>query len=390
MPFGEIFIGTFVQIWRHKRLWLFGLLGTLISSIGLVVYQTLQFRWQSSWFGMMDRMTENPDILPQGFAFDLLSSMAWLWAGIGLLLLCTLLGYLVNLVMRSATMHEAATAWAGGSTQTGRGIAQGAGRAVYVFLIDLLWFVPGILLGCGGVFIFFVLLFGAGSASDSNGAAGAFVLAFLAAICGVTCLGLLVALASGIFSPLMYQSAVVGRRGLGLAVSEGWRLAQANLGAMIIFVLLMFVLGILVNIVVSILSLPLLVPWMGSFMSDLSRAAEGPSRGEPFAMPQFRSGWLVVAGLWSALLAWLGAGFMQSFRLVLYAEVYRRLTGMAAGTTAAAPAPPSAHITAPAAPPAEVVPGPAAVSPDAPSAPTEITVPEDVPPEASQEPNPHL
>jgi hypothetical protein len=301
-----------------------------------------------------------------------------------------LLGYVVNLIMRGATMNEAALAWKGGSTQTGRGISAGAGRAVYVFLIDLLWLLPGIVLGCGSAIAFTVLLLGAGSASDNSRAVGAVLLTLLAAICGVVCLGLLVALFSGVFSPLMYQAAVIGRRGLGLAVSEGWRLAQANLGAMIIFVLLLFVLGVLVNILVSILSLPLLVPWMGSFMGDWSRAVEGASRGEPFAMPQFRSGWLVVAGLWSALLAWLSTGFMQSFRLTLYAEVYRRLTGTAAGTTAAAPTPPPADVTAPAAPPAEVVPGTATVSPDTPSAPPEITVPEDVAPEASQEPNPHL
>ena len=303
-------------------------------------------------------------------------------------MLCSLLGYVVNLIMRGATMNEAALAWEGGSTQTGRGISAGAGRGVYVFLLDLLWLLPGIVLGCGSAIAFTVLLLGAGSASDNSGAVGAVLLTLLAAICGVVCLGLLVALFSGVFSPLMYQSAVVGRRSLGQAVGEGWRLAQANLGAMIILVLLLFVLGILVNIVVSILSLPLLVPWMGSFMSDWSWAVESASRGEPFAMPQFRSGWLVVAGLWSALLAWLSTGFMQSFRLVLYAEVYRRLTGTR--TAVAAPIPPPADVTGPAAPPAEVVPGTAALSPDAPSAPPEITVPEDAVPEASQEPNPHL
>ena len=35
MPFGELFTGTFGQIWRHKRLWLFGLLGLALTSIGL-------------------------------------------------------------------------------------------------------------------------------------------------------------------------------------------------------------------------------------------------------------------------------------------------------------------------------------------------------------------
>ena len=50
MPFGEIFTGTFSQIWRHKRLWLFGLLGLALTSIGLLLYQLFQYRWQSEWF----------------------------------------------------------------------------------------------------------------------------------------------------------------------------------------------------------------------------------------------------------------------------------------------------------------------------------------------------
>ena len=33
------FSGTFGQIWHHKRLWLFGLLGLTLASSGLLVYQ---------------------------------------------------------------------------------------------------------------------------------------------------------------------------------------------------------------------------------------------------------------------------------------------------------------------------------------------------------------
>ncbi len=185
----------------------------------------------------------------------------------------------------------------------------------------------------------------------------------------------------------MYQSAVVGRRGLGQAIGEGWRLAQANLGAMIILVLLLFVLGILVNIVVSVLSLPLLVPWMGSFVSDMSRAAEGASGYGPFAMPQFRSGWVVVAGLWSGLLTWLSIGFLQSFRLTLYAEVYRQLTGTSAAVVPAAPAPPPGDITVPV---VDLAPEAATLSPGASSAMPEIIVPEDAASEVPQEPTPRV
>ena len=43
-------------------------------------------------------------------------------------------------------MNEAVIAWGGGRTKTGRGISAGAGRAAYVFVLDLLWLLPGLLL----------------------------------------------------------------------------------------------------------------------------------------------------------------------------------------------------------------------------------------------------
>ena len=58
MPFGELFTGTFGQIWRHKRLWLFGLLGLTLTSIGLLIYQIFQYRWQGEWFSTMGDMTQ--------------------------------------------------------------------------------------------------------------------------------------------------------------------------------------------------------------------------------------------------------------------------------------------------------------------------------------------
>ena len=154
MPFGELFTGTFVQIWRHKRLWLFGLLGLALTSLGLLVYQVFQYRWQSEWFTTMGDLMKNPGIMPERYFSAMMSSLVWLWVGMGIWIFVGLLGYIVNLVMRGATMNEAAVAWGGGRTKTGRGISAGASRAAYVFVLDLLWLLPGLLLACGGVGVF--------------------------------------------------------------------------------------------------------------------------------------------------------------------------------------------------------------------------------------------
>jgi hypothetical protein len=78
MPFGELFTGTFGQLWRHKRLWLFGLLGFALTSIGLLIYQVFQFRWQSEWFTTMGDLMKNPGMMPEGYFNTMMSSMVWL------------------------------------------------------------------------------------------------------------------------------------------------------------------------------------------------------------------------------------------------------------------------------------------------------------------------
>ena len=179
-----------------------------------------------------------------------------------------------------------------------------------------------------------------------------------------------------VFAPLMYQSAVAGRRGLGAAISEGWRMAKANLGAMIILAILLWILNIALGMLVSLFTFPFMLPWMSSWMQNFSGMMESASRGAPPQMPQFgNTGWLLVATLVSGILTWLTASFMQSFRLTLYAGVYRHLGGQSVpvepeplpATDDAAPAP-----LLPVAPP-EVEAGDAA-----PAEPVEIVVPDEV------------
>jgi hypothetical protein len=329
MPFGELFTGTFGQIWRHKRLWLFGLLGLALTSIGMLVYQVFQYRWQSGWLATMGDLMKNPGMMPDWYFSTLMSTMVWLWVGMGIWLIVGLLGYIVNLVMRGATMNEAAIAWGGGRTQTGRGLSAGAGRAAYVFVLDLLWLLPGLLLACGGLGSLAAAIAAAAASDGGNGTGGGvFVLTLITVLCCVFCLALLIGLLSMVFAPLMYQSAVAGRRGLGAAIGEGWRMAKANLGAMIIFAILLWVLNIALGILVSLLTFPFMLPWLSSWMQNLSGMMESASRGMSPAMPQLGNmGWLFAATLVSGLLTWLTASFMQSFRLTLYAGVYRHLGG---------------------------------------------------------------
>ncbi len=371
MPFGEIFIGTFSQIWRHKRLWLFGLLGVALTSIGGGIYQFFQFRWQSQFVDMLGGARANPSAVPARFFGDMMSAMTWLWAGFGIWMLVSLLGYVINLIMRVATMNEATFAWGGGRPETGRGLSAGVGRGIYVFLIDLLWLLPGILLGCGSLGAFAAII-AADAASNGGNEAG--VVTILAALCCLFCLALVVGLLYAVFAPLMYQSAVAGRRGLGAAISEGWRLGQANLGAMIIFAVFLWILTIVVMMAVSVLSMPFALPWLSGYMRDMTGVMEDARHGLTPTMPSFRSGWLLLAFLVSSFLTWLATGFLQSFRLTLYAGVYRHLGGR---DELVEPEPPSSVGGAAPAPPLVAAPLEGETGDASPGELAEITVPDE-------------
>ena len=64
MPFGELFTGNVLLDLASKRLWLFGLLGLALTSIGLLVYQVFQYRWQSGWLTTMGDLMQNPGMMP--------------------------------------------------------------------------------------------------------------------------------------------------------------------------------------------------------------------------------------------------------------------------------------------------------------------------------------
>ena len=342
MDYGEIFVGTFKTIWRHKRLWLFGLLGTLLAAIGSAIYQGMTLNWQNRWFDIFNEMMQQPGRPgAERFPGQLMGSLAGLFAGMAIMMLAALLGYIVNLVMRGATISEASVAWGGGRTETGRGLRTGAERAIYVLVLDLLWWVPIIIILVVGYAAGFVGLLGiTGLLGEGERSAGPVMLTMCAWICGLLCLGLLIAVVYGVFAPLMYQAAVQGRRGRGEAIGGGWRLARANLGAMIIFWLLVIILGIAVNLVLQMITLPLLMPWLSNWLQIWGTWIERAASGLPPTFPRSNTGWLVLAGLGSGIVGWLYSSFMQTFSLTLYAAVYRRLTGAPAAAGLPVPPPP--------------------------------------------------
>ncbi len=370
MPFGEIFTGAFERIWRHKKLWLFAMIGLALTGAGMLVYLLFAAQWLGGYFTFMSRMMRNPQVMPQAAFSDLMRSMSALWAGLACMGMLSVIGYIVNLIARGAIIGEASRAWRNERTDYRRGLRWGSRRAVYIFLLDLLWWLPAVVLAIGGAIAFVLLIAVSAAASDSNTGGGLIATSWIAFFCCGGCAFLLYYLAFALFSPLMYQSAVAGDRNLGSAVQEGWSLARANLGAMIIFWLLLllvgFVLYIVQQAVATIFALPLLSSWFGSMGSML----DGFTRGAMPVFPALSGPLLVLSGLVSTILWFLITTFTQTLNLTLYGGVYQHLTGIGPVGPVEPELVPSAPEPAPAAPVAPFLPDDAPiVEPPRPSEP---------------------
>lgn len=368
MPFGEIFTGAFQRIWHHKKLWLLAMLGLALGGIGMLIYSLLAGQWMGGYFSFINRMMRNPYTLPGTALSDMMGSMTTLWVGGALAGLLGLVGYIVNLVMRGAIISEANRAWQGQPTDTRRGLQRGLSRAIYVFLIDLAWWVPGILLAGVGIVLFVLLIAGSAAASETNRAGGLIASSWIAFLCCGGCAGLLYYLAFAILSPLMYQSAVAGERSTGAALSEGWSLAKAHLGAMIIFWLLLVLVGIVFGVIQQAVGTVASVPMLSGWFRMMADTMQGLNRGALPVIPTISGPLLAFAGVISTLLWFLISTFTQTLNLTLYAGVYQRLVG----GPRLAPVTPEAPVV----PPAPLTP----VSPDAPVVPPEPPSEDEAPP----------
>jgi hypothetical protein len=327
MPLGEIFTGAFQRIWRNKKLWLLAMLGLALGVVGTLIYGLFGARWMSDYFNWINLLMRSGEVMPQRIMGNLMSSMTWIWAGAAFAGLFGLLGYVVNLVARGAIINEAAYAWRNETTIAGRGLRKGLSRGAYVFLIDLIWWLPAFLLVLGGTIAFFVLVVGSAAASNAERAGGLIATSWLAFLCGGCCIGVLYYLVYVVFAPLMYQSAVAGGRDLGAALSEGWTMARNNLGSMIIFWLLLLIVGVVLGLIVqaisSLFQLPLWTGWFRAF----SESMPGLGDGAMPIIPRISGPLLVFATLVSAGLSFLVRTFTETLNLTVYAGVYQHLAG---------------------------------------------------------------
>jgi hypothetical protein len=334
MDYGKVINQGLSAVWRHKALWLLGCLGVVLGGLGSGFNSAFQIRWQldfqRSMFLNRQLLEGRGPMTPQQFEQfwrALLGSMAGLYAALGLAMLLGFLGYLVSLVTRGAIIDQVASAATTDTVNWRQGLRVGLNRAPHVFLIDLVWWLPSIVLfgglaACGVIGLISSLMATANRTGEPNPGM------LLACLIGFPCLLLVVALVyglvQGLFAPLMYQHTVQRRAGFAESIRTGWRLAAANLGPMFILLLVIFALGLVLGIVIMLFTLPLTGLGMGAWYAR-------PLGQPPGAVS---SGVLLLIGLAYAVVYTLLGGFVQAAGLAIYAHAYRELTGKEAGVPA--------------------------------------------------------
>jgi hypothetical protein len=327
MPFGEIFTGAIRLIWRNRKLLLFPLIGLTPLALGMAIYQLSIGQWMGAYFQWLNRFMLNPDAAPERMFSDLFGNIGLVAAGYAVFLLLALVSLVISLFTTSGVILEASRAYDGEPVDVGRGLREGAGRAGHLFLVQLLWSLPALLLGAAWIVGVFALAAGAGAtAGSSEDAGGALGAVWLLCCCGSTCLGLFYALAAGIFSPMMQQSAVAGRRSVGQAVREGWALTRQHLGPMVVFWLLSIVAVFVVTIAIQTLSTIISLPLTGAWIFGFGRMIEDAQSGDLPQIPQISGPLLILSSLLSLVVSMAGYLLLGAFTPAFWNGVYRHFT----------------------------------------------------------------
>ena len=331
MPYGEIVNTSLKLLWKEKNLWFFSLAGLALGSLGSLIYTLFYAGAQGAILRNMGDWMTAPSGAPDEFVAQMMQFYGAMLGGGAIALCGALLGYIVNLIMRGAVISEAGKALVGESTDFGRGAREGANKAVSIFLIDLLWWLPAILVGLcvGGAFVaMFLNLIGgaaAGNMEDASAAMSALGGVF-ATMLAMMCVMLIYGIVLGIFAPLMYQALVLDEKSVGDAVRAGWNLAKANLGPMFVFLIIV----VAARLALAILMQIIMAPFAGAWMMTWFQSFEDIGQGLPPSFNPMSAAMTGLMGVVGVALGLLVNSFMQSFSLTMYANVYRRLTADAA------------------------------------------------------------
>lgn len=290
--------------WKHKVLWIFGILSALVGRAsfnggGRPSYNPNNFN------------PSNPDAFPRLHdLFSKLDQNAIIAIALGLVCVGVIIAitlYVLHVIGRGGLIGGIQLADRTGQVSFGQAWGVGTQHFWTVLLIGLLVAIVALLVG---------------SAS--------FVAAVSICLAPLACIGFLVIAVLGVFTYLAQIAAVTENLSVTDAFSRAWQVVQANLGAVALMALILVIVEVIAGFVIGVPFLFAVAPLGVAFVAYLNGASQAATASA------------IVAGL--CFVAWIPfaivlGGILQTWVISTWTLTYQQLSG--APGSAMAPANPA-------------------------------------------------
>lgn len=262
MDYGNLLSRSWRVVWDHKFMIVLGFLAALGSGMSS---NSNNFNWQADSGDFQNMPFIDVPFTQADFAeiLPVIGAMA-----AGALCFAILLGivlWILRLTAQAGMIDAASRLDAGQKVSFGEAMSAGWSKIWNMIALDLLLF--------GVVFltvIFFILLMvltaGGSAAAFAGGASsgqdfwapfaalgGGLIALICCLICGLVLFFILV----GVISTFAQRAIVLENQGIVDAIKRAWEVIRANLGEVIILLILFLVLGIMVSIVTAVVAVPI-------------------------------------------------------------------------------------------------------------------------------------
>jgi len=264
MDFGEVLAKAWDTIWKHKVLWIFGILAGCGSQAGSSGGQGVNYRIDPGDF----------DILPSGTRhfffqverwFNEIPEETFIAVVVGLVLLGILIGLLIYVL--SVFGHVGVVK---GTLQVDRGAEKLTFGQLSKDALPFMWRALGLNLLAFVVVFLVALVLGAILFGVSIATLGLGVCLLLPGVC------LLIPLAAvvGVYLEQANVALVVEDCGIFEAFKHGWRVLSENLANMVIMALILIIGAGLVNFLIGLPLLALLLPVLAALFGGVSLSSQ--------------------------------------------------------------------------------------------------------------------
>lgn len=319
MDFGEVLSGAWKITWKHKVLWIFGILASCgtRSSGGFNGGGSSNFQTGSG--------TVPTPNLPPGFmtgfdkVWNFLTMPAVLISLLSLTCILVLLAILLSVMGRIGLIKGA---WQADEGVERLGLAElwhaGLGYFWRFLGLSLLIGSPAFLVYLVILLGFFAFLISVVGSNTTSSSVAAGLLVFLPIICVLACVLFLFAIFISFLGPQAESAIVIENEGVLSGLKRGWQVLTKNLGPILVIWLIVLVISLVAGLIIALPVFLILVPTLFAFVGGSMNTSGNLSLAP-----------LIVAGL--CLLAyipisWLANGILATYTRSVWTLTYLRLT----------------------------------------------------------------